>query len=337
MSVFKKNIRDIGTAQQAQELSYVEKLDQQRDHVQHIARKAEATVIQDARRLLKHLNSYKKRYFIYEKKKVQKLEEKRAEIKKQLVSSRATHDDIREQLNGINDEIQFAHERLKDIAESKGESKHLYFLKEHMIPHDLLVKFGFAPVLRSQILQGTDESACLPTSTRMICHDKDPGFINKAKEVAAAYHVYGNGGTEIKDGPEALKKLGHPVPYTSAGIYSMRDMLNRITFDKYGQCAPFIINIHRPEKPVVSAHAVVCDSIIHLNQHDYAVIRDPNERSAFAVRLEHLDEVLVKYHDDEPGSEETEGTAPLQHNVLYALPSKKLPLSLLKDLKRALA
>lgn len=289
----KDNVRATLHMQQTRAWEYAEKLDLQRDHLQHLYKKIDVINDENNKRLNNHMKTFRKYYALHEWKQFQEFDTKKEMLQKQLGKSKEVMQQIARQFEDITTKIRHTHELLKFLADRKNESKHSFFLNEHMIPLHALDKFDISPV---RVFMGTEESMCLPSCIRMICYDKDPSFATKVKEVTDALNPEGNGSASIDNAPHALQKLGHPVPYETIGIDSIHQLFDhdKIKFDQFGNSLPFIIGIERPDKPAYTKHGLVCHRIIELNEHRYAVLRDPLMPNAFAIRLEHLDEVLMR-------------------------------------------
>jgi hypothetical protein len=295
MKIFINGDQENLSARQKQEWAYEENLDRQRDHLRQLNKKIESSL--DRHR--QYIDGYTKSFhediqkaYLKQRTQAHTFYASKAKLAEQLQHFLDLHENLMHELKRVMQAIQSCHARLKEIAEKRGENKHMYFLNEHMIPLEMLSKFGIVPPSGSQIFTGTSTSACLPTAVRMIRADMDPSFAHKAEEVAAAFSTNGGGEAYISQVPEALQKLGHPIRYKTTQIEGVDQILTLVGYDKHGLSFPSIIDISRREKPRFPWHALICDKIIHINHHDYALLRDSSPAKAFAIRLEHLNEVL---------------------------------------------
>ncbi len=214
----------------------------------------------------------------------------------------------------ISKKIKKANENIKKFDSKIGAMKHPYFLNEHIINESEIPEEDLAPESGHITFSATDESACLPTAIRMIRGDEDSNAKDKVLETAQALENYSAAGVAyLSDVPGALQKLGHSVPYEAIEIGSIYDMLDKVTFDRYGKCVPFIIDIHRFDPLKTPGHVVVCNRIVDIKGEKCAVLRDSYNGKRFAVRLDHIDEVL--------------------HRSLYAMPKDRFE-SWLKSLPK---
>lgn len=289
-------VRPSPLIQKDRAFTYTDQLDLQRDHLRHMQEKIAALAKKNGQRFNDHISTIQEVSPFNERKKSHAFDKKADALYKQWDESIQMIRKITTQLENITTNIRHTHEFLKVLAEKQNENKHPFFLNEHMLFQDSLIKFDVALLSPLHVFMGTDESMCVPSSVRMICYDHDPSFAMKAKEkeVNDALNIDGNGGARITDIPQALKKLGHPFTYEPVGVDSIHQLINRIKSDQFGKPLPFILNIERYDKPESAKHTLVCHRIIELNGHHYAILRDPLMLNAFSIRLEHLDEVLMQ-------------------------------------------
>ncbi len=201
----------------------------------------------------------------------------------------------RRQEDILTREIRDVHERTKDIDGKLGVMKHPYFLSEHMIDESEIPEEVRASEADRVIFASTPESVCVPTAIRMIHSGEDSSVKDKALEVAQMLESYSAAGTApLKDIPGVLKKLGHSVPYEAVEIRSMYDLLKKVEIDKQEKVAPCMIGICRRDLVTAPGHVLVCDRIVDIKGKKCAVLRDSIVDKRYAVRLDHMDEVLMR-------------------------------------------